>query len=157
MKTTTAALLVLAAGVCADAVYAADAGSSSSNSSRGRDCLFARHSHSWRVLDRQHLILWGASQKDAYLVTLFTPLHDLSFAESLAFIDGDHNGMICGDSFDKIAVPDSKVTSFPSDISSMRKVDQAELLALGEQYKVKLVSEPKAQELKRHDKKAHGE
>ncbi len=144
-------LLVLAAGLLTGNTQAAD------TSTRSRDCLFTSQPQSWRVLDQQQLVIWGPSQKDAYLVKLFAPVQDLRFTESLAFIDDDHNGMICGDGGDKIAIPDSKVSSFPTIISSMRKVDEAELLALGEQYKVKLISVKKALELKSHDKQIHAE
>ncbi|MGC3982907.1 MAG: DUF6491 family protein [Steroidobacteraceae bacterium] len=130
--------------------YAAD-----KNETSKRECLFSSQPQSWRVLDQQQLVLWGPSSKDAYLVKLFAPVQDLRFTESLAFIDRDHNGMICGDGSDQIAIPNSKVSSFPTIITSMRKVDDAELVTLGEQYKVKLISDKKAQALKDHDKQAH--
>jgi hypothetical protein len=117
---------------------------------RGHDCLFASQPDNWHVLDRQHLVLWGSSQKEAYLLTLFAPLQDLNFAETLAFIDTDHDGMICDG--DKIAVAHSGMNRFPATISSMRKVSQAELVTLGEQYKVKLLSDKKIQQIKDHDK-----
>jgi Family of unknown function (DUF6491) len=124
-------------------------------SRKDRACLFANQPQSWQVLDDEQLVLWGPAQKGAYLVKLFAPVPDLRFAETLAFIDGDHNGMICGGDADKIAVPRSHITSFPAIISSMRKVDEAELVTLGEKYKVKLISDKKAQEIKKHDKQIH--
>lgn len=148
MSTRTTALLAVAAFLSVGSAYAADTG-------KDRECLFSSQPQSWRVLDQQQLIIWGPSQKDAYLVKLFAPVQDLRFTETLAFIDDDHNGMICGDGGDKIAVPGSKVSSFPTIITSMRKVDDAELLALGEKYKMKLISDKKAAELKSHDKQAH--
>lgn len=155
MNTKIATLLALAASLIIGSAYAAD--SDSANKNKRGDCLFARQPQSWRVLDQQQLIVWGPSQKDAYLVKLFSPVQDLRFTETLAFIDDDHNGMICGDGGDKIAVPGSKISSFPTIIASMRRVDDAELVALGEQYKMKLVSDKKAQEIKSHDKQIHGE
>lgn len=125
--------------------------SASAPTGTDRTCLFANQPQSWQVLDQKQLILWGPTRKDAYLVELFAPSPDIGFAETLAFIDDDHDGRICEG--DKIAVPDSHMASPPAIISSMRKVDEAELLALGEQYKVKLVSDKKAQELKSHDKR----
>jgi hypothetical protein len=97
----------------------------------------------------------GSVEKDAYLVTLFSPVSDLHFTETLAFIDGDHNGMICGDGGDKISIPGSSISSFPTLIKSMRKVDDAELVALGEKYKMKLISDKRAQAVKSHDKQIH--
>lgn len=150
MNTKTVTLLGLAVGLSIGNAYATDA-----DASKGRECLFSSQPRSWRVLDQQNLVIWGASQKDAYLVKLFAPVQDLRFTETLAFIDDDHNGMICGSGGDKIAVPDSKISSFPTPITSMRRVDDAELVALGEKYKMKLISDKKAEALKNHDKQAH--
>jgi Family of unknown function (DUF6491) len=119
-----------------------------------RACVFASQPQDWRVLDNQHLVLW-ASQNNAYLVTLFSPLNDLHFTESLAFIDDDHDGMIC--SGDKIGIPDSHTASFPATITNMRRITDSELIALGEQYKVKLVTNKKAQQIKSHDKQLPAE
>ena len=83
----------------------------------------------------------------------------MRFSLELAVIDGDHNGMICGGSTDKITVPNA-ISSFPANIDSMRKVDDAELVALGEQYKMKLIPDKrieavKSESLKSHDKQIH--
>lgn len=147
MKIRTAILLTCA-GLLSHSTYATDA-------AKERDCLFVSQTQNWRVLDSQQLILWGPSQKVAYLVKLFAPVSDLPFSEALAFIDDDHDGMICGNGGDKIAVPNSPTSSFPTTITSMRKVDDAELLALGEKYKMKLISDKKAQAVKSHDKQIH--
>ncbi len=149
MKTISAVLLAIA-GLLSGSVHATDA-----DTRKGRECLFARQPSDWKVLDNQTLILWGPTQKDAYLVKLFAPVSEMRFAMTLAVIDDDHNGMICGDSTDKIAVPNTPVTSLPTNITSMRKVDDAELVALGEKYKVKLISDKRAQEVKSHDKQIH--
>ena len=154
MNTRCLVLCLLATGFSAGCTSTAH---DTADSDRGRDCVFAREPSSWRVLDNRHLILWDTGRNDAYLVTLFLPLSNLSFTESLIFVDGDRDGRICGSSFDKIAVPDSTMPALPSAISSMRKVDKAELVEIGKQYKVKLVSEPKETELKQHDKKPHEE
>ncbi len=150
-KLNTAALLALAGLLSMGGSHAGDA---EPPKERGRDCLFASQPSSWRVLDKQTLILWGPSQRDAYLVKLFSPVPDMKFSVTLAVIDGDRNGMICGGSTDKITVPDA-ISSFPANIDSMRKVDDAELLALGEQYKMKLISDKRAEEVKKHDKHIH--
>ncbi|MGE0187775.1 MAG: DUF6491 family protein [Steroidobacteraceae bacterium] len=105
-----------------------------------RECMFATQSHNWQVLDRQRLVLWGPSQNDAYLVTLFAPVNDLPFAETLVFVDSDHNGSICGGGFDKIGVAQSMSGTWPMHIQSMEKLDDAALLVLGEKYNVKLLS-----------------
>lgn len=121
---------------------------------RSRDCLFATQPSRWAVLDQKNLVVWGPGRQ-AYEVSLFFPLPELPFSESLAFIDGDHNGMICGDSFDKIAIPNQPTANIPSSIESMRRVDDAQLLALAEKYQVKLLSDKQIAELKERNKKAH--
>lgn len=156
MKTST--LLALAASAIIGTAHAADATDDKADKiddKQTRACMFTSQPLTWTVLDDRQLVLWGPTQKDAYLVKLFSPLHDLRFTESVAFIDGDRNGMICGNGGDKIGVTRSSIPAFPSTITSMRKVDDAELLALGEQYKVKLLSDKKAQALKQHDKHVH--
>ena len=137
------AALAVASSLFANPLLAAETNNSA------RDCLFASQPQSWRVLDQQQLVLWGPSSKDAYLVKLFASVQDLRFTETLAFIDDNHDGMICEG--DQIAVPGSKISTFPTTITSMRKVDEAELTALGEQYKMKLVTNP----TKQHDKQVH--
>lgn len=151
MKIRAAVLLTVAGSLTAGGSWAGDA---ETTKEKGRDCLFASQPSSWKVLDKQTLILWGPSQRDAYLVKLFSPVSDMRFSETLAVIDGDKNGMICGGSTDKITVPNA-VASFPANIDSMRKVDDAELVALGEQYNTKLISDKRAQAVKDHDKQIH--
>lgn len=155
MKTMTALVLTLVTCGLTATAHADQDKDKNGKEVRSHDCLFASQPDGWRVLDRQHLVLWGPSQKYAYLVTLFAPIQELNFADTLAFIDGDHDGMICGNSGDKVAVPDRQVPAFPTAITSMRKVSQAELVTIGEQYNVKLFSDKKTQEIKEHDKQAH--
>jgi hypothetical protein len=142
--------------LCAASMLAANVQAADADKDKHRnDCLFTSQPQRWTVLDQQQLVVWGPSSKDAYLMKLFAPISDLRFTETLAFIDDDHNGMICSGGGDKLAVPNSRASSIPTPISSVRRVDDAELMALGEQYKVKLLSDKKIQELKQHDKQAH--
>ncbi len=112
-----------------------------------RACMFTTRPSSWRALDQQHMVLWGPSQQDAYLVTLFSPISDLRATETFAFIDSDHNGKLCGDGSDKIAAPNSKTDPSPNSIKSMSKLDESELIALGEKYKLQLLSPARIKEL----------
>lgn len=139
-------VLTALSGLVASGAQAAD------SKADKRDCVFARAPQSWRVLDQKHLVVWAPTQKDAYLIELMAPLQDIQFSETLAFIDGDHNGMICGDGGDQIAVPNSKVSSWPATIISMHHLNDDELKALGEQYHLQLGPKP---QVKTHDKQAH--
>jgi len=147
MNAKLIAAAMLLGGMLATSSQAAD-----NKTKNHHDCVFARTPQSWRVLDDTHLVIWAPTRKDAYLLELMTPLQDLNFTEKLAFIDRDRNGMICGDGDDQIAVPDSSLASWPARIVSLHHLDDDELKALSEQYKVELVPKPKA---KQHDKQAH--
>ena len=106
------------------------------------ECIFSNNIRDWTVLDSRHMLVW-ASSKDAYLMTLIAPLEDTSMALSLAFVDKDSNGMICGHGSDAVSVPESAIHSIPSIISGMHRVDDAELQQLTEKYKVNLVPKKK--------------
>lgn len=132
MVTFTAALL---GGTLAIPAMAADKAKEAKAS--GKECLFSTTVRDWRPLDSEHMVIWGPSRKDAYLVTLMGRVVDLPFSENVAFIDGDHDGMICGNGGDKVAVP-GPTQGLPTFIKSMQHLDEAGLQAVGEQYKVKL-------------------
>lgn len=109
--------------------------------------MFTIQPHSWRVLDSQHLVLWGTSQQDIYLVTLFSPIIDLRAHEVLAFIDADHNQKLCGASADKIAAPNSKIDPQPTLIAAMKKISERDLISLGAQYQLQLLSPSRSKAL----------
>lgn len=155
MTNLIAALILL--GAASTASGAESANKAANKAKEGRDCMFSSQLSSWTVLDDQQLVVWGSGQHDAYLIKLFAPEHELRFAETLAVIDHDHNGLICGDGGDRLTVPGSITMSLPAIISSMRRVDDAELLALSEKYKVKLLSKKKIEALKEHDKQIHSD
>lgn len=131
-------LCVLSATSCA---FAAD--DAAKPKANANECLFSTTVRDWRALDTRHLVIWGPGTRDAYLVETMSPVNDMRFTENMAFIDGDHNGMICGRGGDQIAVPNSK-SSIPTFISSMKRLDDAGLQAVGEQYKVQLTPRKKA-------------
>jgi Family of unknown function (DUF6491) len=101
------------------------------------DCLFSTTVRDWRALDTRHLVIWGPGSKDAYLVETMSPVQDMRFTENMAFIDGDHNGMICGRGGDQVAVPGSKI-SIPTFINSVKRLNDDDVKAVEAQYKVQL-------------------
>jgi hypothetical protein len=130
--------------LCGGAAFAdGTASSSSSSAKRENECVFSDQISGWNVLDSRHVIIWSPTYKQAYLVTLITPLQDTTVSMALAFVDKDHDGMICGRSSDGIAVPDTGIHTIPSTISGMHKVDAAELQQLSDKYKVNLVPKQK--------------
>lgn len=106
-------------------------------------CLFSTTVRDWRALDDSHLVIWGPSAKDTYLVEIMRRLPDMRVTENMAFIDGDHDGMICSGAGDQIAVPKSRVSA-PAFIAFMKRLDEAGLRAVGKQYNVSLAPQKDA-------------
>ena len=138
MKTLTIAFasLLLVAGCATSGTPP-----STTPSSDGNDCIFMSSLNSWTVLDRSHLIIWP-SPKTPYLVDTGFPIEDLPWASGIAFVDGDHNGKLCGYGMDEIVIPHSNINNRAT-IASIRRIDEAELAKLSEQYHVQLTRTPK--------------
>lgn len=142
----TSAILILLSGLfCTYTVLADNASSSTSAAKRETECVYSDQIAGWNVLDSRHVLIWAPmhSDKDAYLLTLITPLSDTTVTMRLAFVDKDHDGQICGRSSDGVAVPDTGMHTVPSVISGMHRVDAAELQQLSEKYQVNLASRRK--------------
>ncbi len=101
------------------------------------ECVFISNIQNWRVLDSRHVVLYAPTAKRTYLMQLGMPISDLKFAFSVAFIDRDRNGMLCGRSPDGVIAADSIVRQ-PAFISGMTRLDETGLLALETHYNVKL-------------------
>lgn len=137
-------MILCSALLCGSAAFAdGSASSSSSPVKRENECVFSDQITGWNVLDSRHVIIWSPTYKQAYLMTLITPLPDTTVSMALAFVDKDHDGMICGRSSDGIAVPDTGIHTIPSTVSGMHKVDAAELQQLSDKYHVNLVPKKK--------------
>ena len=140
MKNTLVFAAVLtAAGIS----IGASANASTSTHAGKNDCVFTSAIHDFRPLDRNKMVIWGPGRK-AYLVELSMPLPELKFANRLAFVDRDHNGMLCGYGMDRIIVADSTVAfRTPTTILGMQRLDDAGLAQLEEQYDVRLTRKKK--------------
>lgn len=110
-------------------------------------CIFSRTVNNWRALDSRNLVIWAPNRKDAYHVTLGFPLNDLKGVEDIAVIDRDGDGRLCGYGRDEIATKGGPLPEH-STVTGMTRLDEAGLIALGEQYKVKLVATPKDKPVK---------
>jgi hypothetical protein len=100
-------------------------------------CIFSRSIQDFRPLDRNKLVVWGPSRRDAYLVELSMPLPQLKFAHELAVVDRNHDGRLCGYGMDRIVVVDAGMRE-PSTVSGITLLDDARLAELEQQYGVKL-------------------
>ena len=99
-------------------------------------CTWFSSIDDWRELDDRNLIVW-VSRKEFYHVELSMPLFDLSSASSIAFVDHNRDGRLCGYGMDEIVVPRSTIFG-SSTIMGMTRLDDAGLAQLAEQYHVKL-------------------
>ena len=135
------AAALAAAGIGLDASASAHASTESDKSRAGKnDCVFARTVNDFKVLDRNKMVIWAPTRSKAYLVELSMPMPELKFANRIAVVDRNHDGMLCGYGMDRIIVADSTASSLrtPATIMGMTRLDDAALAQLEQQYDVRL-------------------
>jgi len=127
--------LSMAAGASAPAFASTD----TSSRAGGNDCVFARTINNFKVLDRDKMIIWAPTRSKAYLVELSMPMPELKFANTIAFVDRNHDGMLCGYGMDRIVAVDSGPGfRTPATVMGMKRLDDAALAQLEQQYDVRL-------------------
>ena len=134
-------LLIAALAVSIGAGASAHATTATDKSRIGKnDCVFASTINDFKVLDRNKMVIWAPTRSKAYLVELSMPLPELKFANRIAIVDRNHDGMLCGYGMDRIVVADSSAAGFrtPATIMGMKRLDDAELAQLEQQYDVRL-------------------
>ena len=121
----------------------ASANASTSSHAGKNDCVFTSAINDFKPLDHNKMVIYGPGRK-AYLVELSMPLPELKFANRLAFVDRNHDGMLCGYGMDRIIVADSGFGfRTPSTILGMQRLDAAGLAQLEQQYDVRLTRKKK--------------
>jgi hypothetical protein len=103
----------------------------------GGDCVFFRTVNDWRALDETNLVVWGPGKNNVYLVKVSMPLHGLRFENTLAFVDGNHDGRLCPYGGDSIVVTETGFNQ-RSSIHSMSRLDAETIAKLEEKYKTSL-------------------
>ncbi len=63
---------------------------------RTSDCISQSLVTGFQGLDARHLLLYGSGGRKVYLVEIAPACFDLKYQNTLAAIDGDNNGQICG-------------------------------------------------------------
>jgi len=122
----------------------ASANASTASHAGKNDCVFTSAINDFKPLDRNKMVIYGPGRK-AYLVELSMPVPELKFANRLAFVDRNHDGMLCGYGMDRIVVADSGIGfRTPSTILGMQRLDDAGLAQLEQQYDVRLTRKKKA-------------
>src|SRR5262245_53079553 len=100
--------LVCAVHVVSGAISIASVGSAQASTTTAtsrackNECVFARTIHDFKVLDRDKMIIWAPTRNQAYLVELSMPMPELKFANTIAVVDRNHDGMLCGYGMDRI-------------------------------------------------------
>ena len=97
------ALATVALAGCAQTPSTPAAGKTAATLPGTAQCLFSAQVRGWTVLDDQTVLVDAPTGSNVYLFKLFGPVTGLQFQESLAFIDGDHNGQLCSNG-DSLAV-----------------------------------------------------
>jgi hypothetical protein len=144
MKRTSvfaAVAIAMAAGAGAQASTATDTSHAGKN-----ECVFARTINDFKVLDRNKMIIWAPTRSKAYLVELSMPMPELKFANTIAVVDRNHDGMLCGYGLDRIVVADSSPGfRTPSTVMGMKRLNDADLAQLEQEYDVRLTRKKVAQ------------
>jgi hypothetical protein len=148
--------LALVAALLAGIVGTAQAASTSKTDKAAADkngnaCMFISSIGQYRALDRDKVVIWGPGRRHAYLVELTMPLFGLESSWQMATVDHDRDGRLCGFSMDRIGVRDVGRPESAT-IKSMTRLDEADLAALEEQYKVSLTRKKKDEEKKDEEK-----
>jgi len=71
--------------------------------SRTSDCVFQRNIEDFEAIDDQYVVLYAAGRRKAYLAEIAGACFDIRSRNSLAAVDGDRNGQICGFGRDSLA------------------------------------------------------
>jgi hypothetical protein len=67
------------------------------------DCITESLVSGFNALDDRHLLLYGSGSRRVFLVEISPACFDLKYRNTLAVVDGDNNGQICGFGRDTIA------------------------------------------------------
>ncbi len=70
---------------------------------RTSDCVFPSSISGFNALDNRYIVLYGGGRRTAYLAEISGGCFDVRNQSTLATVDGDDNGRICGFSSDSIA------------------------------------------------------
>jgi len=102
----------------------------------GNACAWFNSIDDWRELDDRNLLVW-VSRNEFYHLELSAPLFDIGTAESIAFVDHNHDGRVCGFGMDEVVVPRSSMFGSAT-IINMTRLDETSLAQLADQYHIKL-------------------
>jgi hypothetical protein len=70
---------------------------------RTTDCLFQSSISGFNALDSRYVVLYASGRRKAYLAEISGGCFDMKYQSTLASVDGDGNGQICGFGRDSLA------------------------------------------------------
>jgi Family of unknown function (DUF6491) len=108
MKTSTVCLSLLLLAGCTSQGPQSQIGSEERAAreiqmTRTSDCVFHTTISDFHPLDDRHLVLYGSSRRHAYLAEIALGCYDVGSQVSLAAVDADGNGQVCGYGRDSVA------------------------------------------------------
>ena len=108
MKALLTAMTFLALAACATTAPDAESGANRKPDQnrkmvRTTDCVFQSTISGFNALDNRYVVLYGSGSRTAYLVEVAGGCFDVKNRSTLAAVDGDGNGQICGFGRDSIA------------------------------------------------------
>jgi hypothetical protein len=71
--------------------------------SRTIDCVFQRNVEDFEAIDDRYVVLYASGRRKAYLAEIAGACFDIRNRNTLAAVDGDRNGQICGFGRDSLA------------------------------------------------------
>ena len=71
--------------------------------SRTSDCVFQSTVRDYDAIDDRYIVLYDIGRRRAYLAEISGGCFDVKYRSSLAVVDGDRNGQICGFGRDEVA------------------------------------------------------
>lgn len=94
--------VLLAIPIALLAACAATSPQEGARTSHGADCVFHSTVTGFKPLDDRHIVLYGIDRNDVYLAQITVGCFDISHQVTLAAVDRDGNGQICGYGRDSI-------------------------------------------------------
>ena len=70
---------------------------------RTTDCVFQSSINGFDALDSRYVVLYASGRRKAYLAEISGGCFDMKYRSTLASVDGDSNGRICGYGADSLA------------------------------------------------------
>jgi len=106
MKTATLVLPLLCLAACTSSGPQSQLGRERPRHiemSRTSDCVFHSTVSGFEPIDDRYVVLFGMGRRKAYLAEIAPGCFDVSHQSTLAAVDGDGNGQICGFGRDSLA------------------------------------------------------